>query len=286
MNNKGLEFSIKSLNISTANGFKWQTTLNFTTVRNTVTSLDVPGIAKDADGNRFIDNGILRVVEGKSIAEFFLSPYRGINATNGNAEWTGRTASGADTIVTTVRATDRRYVGSALPKFYGGLNNVISFKGLELSAFFTYTFGNQVHLGELNFTENPANNTFNKSKRLLNYWTETNKEGATFPAKTSASRNVFASNSTNQLLDGSFLRLRNLTLSYTLRGKQLGTKAFDNARVYVSGFNLWTLRAKGWEGRAQDPEVADAGNSNTRQGRSFFTPPQARTIQVGLSANF
>ena len=121
---------------------------------------------------------------------------------------------------------------------------------------------------------------------MLNYWREGNKDGANFPSPTSASRNFFASNSTNQLLDGSYLRLRNITLSYTLRGNQVGTRVFDNLRVYVSGMNLWTLRAKGWEGRGQDPEVADAGNSNTRIGRSFFTPPQAKTVQVGVMASF
>lgn len=285
MENKGIELGLTTTNVRTKD-FTWQTRINFTAIRNKVVSLDVPGIAKDPEGNRFVDNGILRVVEGKSLAEFYLSPYKGINTTTGNAEWTGKTASGADTIVTTVRAGDRRYVGSAMPKFYGGINNTLTWKGIEFSSFFTYTYGNNVFLGDLNFTENPANNSFNKSKRLLNYWREDNKEGATFPARTSASRNVFASNSTNQLLDGSFLRLRNVTLSYTLRGNQVGTKIFESLRIYVSGTNLWTLRADGWEGRGQDPEVADGGNSNTRQGRSFFTPPQAKTVQFGVVAGF
>jgi TonB-dependent starch-binding outer membrane protein SusC len=287
MRNSGLELALNTTNVETSGGFRWTTRFNISSNQNKVISLDVPGIAKDPEGNRFLDNGILRVVEGKTLAEFYLSPYIGINQTTGNAEWNGKTPTGADSIVTTVRAGDRRYVGSALPKFYGGMTNTFTYKGFELSAFLTFTYGNNVHLGELNFTENPANNSFNKSKALLNYWSETNKGGnATFPSKASASRNVFASNSTNQMLDGSYMRLRNVTLSYTLRGSTVGTKVFDNARIYVSGTNLWTLRAKGWEGRGQDPEVSDAGNSNTRQGRSFFTPPQAQTIQVGITANF
>jgi TonB-dependent starch-binding outer membrane protein SusC len=285
MNNTGIELSLNSVNIDLG-GFRWTTRFNISTNQNKVVSLDVPGVAKDPEGNRFLDNGILRVVEGKTLAEFYLSPFKGINQATGNAEWLGKTPTGADTIVISVRAGDRRYVGSALPKFYGGLTNTFSYKGFELSSFFSFTAGNNVFLGELNFTENPANNTYNKSKALLNYWTETNNTAATFPSKTSTSRSFFASNSTNQLLDGSFIRLRNLTLSYTVRGKQLGTKAFESARIYISGMNLWTMRAKGWEGRAQDPEVSDAGNSNTRQGRSFFTPPQAQTIQFGVTASF
>ena len=285
MRNSGVELSLNTVNVETG-GFRWTTRLNISSNQNKVLSLDVPGIAKDPEGNRFLDNGILRVVEGKTLAEFYLSPYKGINQANGNAEWLGKTASGADTTVISVRAGDRRYVGSALPKFYGGMTNTFTYKNFELSAFLTFTYGNNVFLGELNFTENPANNTFNKSKALLNYWREDNKEAATFPAKTSTSRNFFAGNSTNQMLDGSYMRLRNVTLSYTLRGSQLGTKVFESARVYVSGTNLLTFRAKGWEGRGQDPEVSDAGNSNTRQGRSFFTPPQAQTIQVGVAAYF
>ena len=286
MRNSGVELSLNTVNIESAGGFKWTTRFNISSNQNKVISLDVPGIAKDPEGNRFLDNGILRVVEGKTLAEFYLAPYKGINQSNGNAEWLGKTATGADTTVISVRAGDRRYVGSALPKFYGGMTNTLTYKNFELSAFLTFTYGNKVFLGELNFTENPANNTFNKSKVLLNYWREDNKESATFPAKTSTSRNFFASNSTNQMLDGSYMRLRNVTLSYTLRGTQLGTKVFESARIYVSGTNLLTFRAKGWEGRAQDPEVSDAGNSNTRQGRSFFTPPQAQTVQVGVAAYF
>jgi hypothetical protein len=75
-------------------------------------------------------------------------------------------------------------------------------------------------------------------------------------------------------------------LGYTLKGSQLKTKAFQNVRLYVMGQNLWTLRAEGWEGRGQDPEIADAGNNNLRQGQSFFTPPQAKMITGGLNITF
>jgi hypothetical protein len=120
---------------------------------------------------------------------------------------------------------------------------------------------------------------------MLDYWTENNRD-AFSPAPTSATRNVFSQSSSRHLLDGSYVRLRNVSLGYTLKASKLNTKVFKSARIYVMGQNLWTLRAKEWEGRGQDPEVADAGNSNLRQGQSFFTPPQTKMVTGGVNITF
>ena len=277
MTNKGVDLNIQTVNMRTKD-FEWSTNLNVGFLKNEVTSL--PDAALDEDGRPFLGGTNQRAIVGHSLNTFYLPRYVGINAETGDAEWLDRNGE----IVKNASSANRVIVGSAIPKFTGGFTNNFSYKGIDLNVFFNFSYGNDVFLGDLNFTENPTTN-FNKSRQLLNYWTESNKTGAFAPAPTSATRTVFAQNSTLQLLDGSFLRLRNITLGYTLRGKSINAKFFESVRVYVMGQNLWTLRAEGWEGRGQDPEVGYA-SSNTFQGQSFFTPPQVKMITFGASVQF
>lgn len=278
MQNRGIDLLINTVNLQSKN-FSWKSTINLSRYVNEV--IDLPGASKDLDGRPFVGGNDQRAIVGHPVNTFFLVRYNGINPTTGNAEWLDRSGN----VVNTINPNDRVIAGTAIPDLYGSFTNTLTYKGFDLSAMFYFTYGNDVLLGDLNFTENPTTN-FNKSRKLLNYWTETNRENAFAPSPTSATRSIFASTSTNQLLDGSFVRLRNITLGYTLRGRKLGVKWFDGLRLYAMGTNLWTLRDKGWDGRGQDPEIADAGNSNTRQGQSFFTPPQAKMIQFGANLSF
>lgn len=278
MQNRGVDLNIQTTNIRTQSGFEWTTNLNVGFLTNEVTSL--PSGSLDAQGNRFVGGTNQRSIVGHSVNTFYLPRYVGINASNGDAEW----LDAAGNIIKTPSNAARVIVGDAIPDFTGGFSNNFTYKGIDLGILFNFTYGNEVFLGDLNFTENPVGG-FNKSKKVLNYWTESNREDAFVPAIASATKTVFAQNSTLQLLDGSFLRLRNVTLGYTLKGSQLSTKVFQSARVYVMGQNLWTLRADGWEGRGQDPEVGYL-SSNIFQGQSFFTAPQAKTITVGINATF
>ncbi|MDX1941328.1 MAG: TonB-dependent receptor [Saprospiraceae bacterium] len=280
MQNRGVDLNIETVNIRTSGGFEWTTNLNIGFLENEVTSL--PSGSLDAQGNRFIGGANQRAVEGYTVNTFYLPRYVGINSSNGNAEYLDATGN----IATSPSPNYRVIVGSAIPDFTGGFTNNFTYKGIDLGIFFNFTYGNEVYLGDFAFTENPVGG-FNKARVLLNYWTESNREGAFAPAATSATKNTFGQASTRFMLDGSFLRLRNVTLGYTLPAKKVNAKFFQSARIYVMGQNLWTRRADEdlWEGRAQDPEVGYA-SSNTFQGQSFFTPPQAKTITVGLNASF
>ncbi len=280
MQNRGIDLNIETVNVRTQSGFEWTTNLNMGFVTNEVTSL--PGAPTDAQGRRFVGGNNQRAVEGYPVNTFYLPRYVGINASNGNAEWLDTEGN----IVTTPSAAYRVITGDAIPDFTGGFTNNFRYQGFDLGVFFNFTYGNDVYLGDFGFTENPIGG-FNKARVLLNYWTETNREGAFAPSPTSPTRSVFAQPSTRLQLDGSFLRLRNITLGYTLPANKVNAKFFQSARIYVMGQNLWTLRADEdlWKGRAQDPEVGYA-SSNTFQGQSFFTPPQAKVITVGLNATF
>jgi TonB-dependent starch-binding outer membrane protein SusC len=277
MENRGVDITLNTVNVKTKK-FEWKTNFNIGFLKNEVLSL--PDATKDLDNRQFVGTALQRAIVGHSISTFFMVPYKGINPDNGNAEWIARNGS----IINTVSPNERQIVGDAIPDFTGGFSNTINYNGFDFNVFFNFTYGNSIYLGDLTFTENPIGG-FNYARRVADYWTESNRDAA-FPAATSATRNVFSQSSTLHLLDGSFIRLRNISLGYTLKGSQLKTKAFQNVRLYVMGQNLWTLRAEGWEGRGQDPEIADAGNSNLRQGQSFFTPPQAKMITGGLNITF
>jgi TonB-linked SusC/RagA family outer membrane protein len=277
MENRGVDISLNTVNVKTKS-FEWKTSFNIGFLKNEVLSL--PDATKDLQGRQFIGTALQRAIVGNTISTFYMVQYKGINPDNGNAEWLDRDGK----VINTVSPNERVIVGSAIPKYTGGFTNSISYGAFDANIFLNFTYGNKVYLGDLTFTENPVGG-FNYSRKMLDYWTENNRD-AFSPAPTSATRNVFSQSSSRHLLDGSYVRLRNVSLGYTLKASKLNTKVFKSARIYVMGQNLWTLRAKEWEGRGQDPEVADAGNSNLRQGQSFFTPPQTKMVTGGVNITF
>ena len=280
MENRGVDLNIETVNIKTASGFTWTTSLNMGFLTNEVISL--PGASLDDEGRRFIGGSRQRAIEGHPLNTFYLPRYVGINPNTGDAEYLDKEGN----IQNSPSPAYRVIAGSPIPDFTGGFTNNFSFKGFDLSAFFSFSYGNEVYLRDFAFTENPVGG-FNLNRSLLNYWTESNREGAFAPSPDSPTASTFGQNSTRMMLDGSFFRLRNLTFGYTLPASKVNAKFFQSARIYVMGQNLLTFRADEdlWDGRAQDPEVGYV-SSNTFQGESFFTPPQARTITVGINAIF
>jgi TonB-linked SusC/RagA family outer membrane protein len=276
MRNRGVDLNIRTTNIRRSN-FEWRTNFNVGWLQNEI--LELPGAALDDEDRRFIlGSANQRAIVGHSANTFYLVRYNGINE-NGDAEWLDREGNPT----TTYSTSNRVIVGSAIPDFTGGITNSFRYGDLDFSFLFNFVYGNDVYLGDLRFTENTGA-PFNISTRLLDFWTPQNTD-AVVPSPESSTFFNYGQRSTNQLMDGSFLRLRNITLGYTLRGDAVNTKAFGTIRAYVLGQNLLTFTADDFRG--QDPEVNDGGTeTNLRVGESFFTPPQARTITVGINASF
>lgn len=257
----------------------WRISLggNISFIDNEVTSL--PNATEDADGNKFIaGSASQRAVVGRSANEFYLIRYLGVNPETGNAEWLDR--DGNPTISPT--QGDRVFVGNAIPDFVGGLNFNIAYKNLTLSGLFNYTYGNYVMIDDLRFTENPVSG-FNKSTILLDQW-ENSGDVAFAPAQDSPTRFNFAQRSTNQLMDGSYLRLKTLNLRYDLPVRDMGINWIKGLSVYFRGNNLLTFKDSDFRG--QDPEVSDTGTSNLVQGESFFVIPQRKMYTFGLNVTF
>lgn len=273
LRNRGFEASINSDNIRN-NNFYWRTSFSIGFNKNTV--LDLPE-NQDEDGRDFLQGStVQRAVVGHSKNSFYLIRYDGINPENGNAEWLTKDG----TTTTAPVAADRVIAGKADPTFQGGITNTFVYKGFDLTAFFNFTYGNDVYIDGLTFMDNFSSGSYNKSTKLLDYWTTPGQQ-AYAPGLTSATRTTFHQASTQQLFDGSYLRLKTITLGYSLPKSVLAkSNVFSGARIYFLGQNLWTINNSEFRG---DPEVSANGASNMVLGQTFFALPQAKTYTFGVN---
>ena len=178
-----------------------------------------------------------------------------------------------------INDNDRQVIGSSNPYFSGGWNNTFRYKGVSLDVFFTYMYGNDVYAAWKINTSKLGHKNGALAEEARNRWTG---PGSTdlHPRSVSGDTNN-TRNSDRWLEDGSFLRLRSLTLSYTFPEKISRRLAMKSLRVYFQGDNLWlATRYSGW-----DPEVSN--NLDPRfMGVDNFSVPQPRMFCFGLNVTF
>jgi len=173
-------------------------------------------------------------------------------------------------------------VGDPNPDFIAGLTNTFSYKGIDFSFLFQGVFGNQVYNGGGIFMS--ANGDFfdNQTKDQLRRWQKPGDITDVPQARLFEGNGV--GESSRYLSDGSYIRLRTITLGYNLPATLLSKINLTKLRVYVSGQNLLTFTDyQGW-----DPEVNSdtyAGN-NVNQGIDFYSAPQAKTVTFGINIGF
>ncbi len=273
MRNRGYEVSINSDNI-VGRDFTWRTSFNIGFNKNTI--IDLP-VNPDEDGRNFLQgSAVQRAITGYSKNSFYLIRYYGINPQTGNAEWLKKDGA----VTTTPLASDRVIVGKGNPDFSGGITNTFTYKNFDLSAFFNFSYGNDVYLDGLQFADNFSSGSYNKSVKLLNYWKQPGDD-AFAPALNSSTRTTYQQASTKQLMDGSYMRLKTLSAGYSFPKELLQrTKLFTSLRIYFQGQNIWTIKNKDFRG---DPEISANGASNLVLGQSFFALPQAKTFTFGVN---
>lgn len=172
-------------------------------------------------------------------------------------------------------ASDRQILGNGLPKFIFGLTNNFLIKGFDLSIFFQGVQGNTIY----NYARRSMETSDPSQTFLKSYF-----EGAwraDKPSTTLPSIRQWRPTGTDSFFmeDGSFVRLKNVSLGYQL---PLKSKYIKRARVYVSGQNLMTFTKY----RGYDPEVNSDFNSNTSYGVDVYAYPAARTFTVGANFSF
>ena len=178
-----------------------------------------------------------------------------------------------------IDTNDRTMIGRGLPIHTGGFTNDFEYKGFDLSIFFQWSYGNDVLNANRLFFENVNNSrNLNQYATYADRWTPENPTSNIPVAKNSSSNKVVSS---RVIEDGSFLRLKTLTLGYTLPKKALRKWGISTARVYVAGQNLWTI--SGYSG--YDPEVS-IRNSALTPGLDYSAYPRAYAVNFGINLGF
>ena len=274
--NKGVDVELNTVNVRNKD-FEWNTSFNMGFVKNKVLSLPTN---KDEVGRNFLAiSAAQRAIVGHSRNTFYLIRYLGINPTTGDAEWLDKN----DKVTNNPLAADRKIVGSGIPKFTGGFTNSFRYKAFDFSAFFNFAYGNKVLIDGLRFTENIGSPSFNKTTNVLDYW-KTAGDVVFAPRLASSTAPIFNQLSTLQLQDGSYVRLKTVSLGYKLpRSVADKLKVISSARFYVLAQNLFIIQDKNFRG--PDAEVSANGGSLV-QGESFFALPQAKSFTFGLNIGF
>ncbi len=272
ISNKGLELGISTINVD--RDFKWSTDLNLTQNINNVQSIAngdtlFRGYTADGVGNT---NAVL---QGQPLGTFWGLKYLGVDPATGNAIYQDLNNDGR------ISPADGQVIGNAQPKLYGGLTNKFSYKGFDLNVFFQFTYGNKV----LNFTKTSllnagANLADNQSVDALRRW---KNEGDVTEVPRYQQGNTYNNYHSSRFLeDGSYLRLKNVSLGYNLPTRWASKVKLGSVRVFAAGTNLWTLtRYSG-----PDPEVSTLDGSTTSQAIDFFTLPQVKYMTLGVTAKF
>ncbi|MDL2241477.1 SusC/RagA family TonB-linked outer membrane protein [Bacteroidales bacterium OttesenSCG-928-L03] len=283
MTNKGYElsFDLKALNLK---DFQWELGFTLGHYKNEITSLVNPEgyFTTDAYGGQIISQ------VGQPAGMFYGYKTQGVFATEKEATLAGLKKenelggydyfSAGDVIFEDfhqdgiIDEKDKQIIGNPNPDFYGTINTNFNYKQFKLSALFTYSYGNDVYNYYRRMLESGTDFS-NQSKAMLNRWTadgqKTNQPKAVYGDPMENSRF-----SDRWIEDGSFLKLKNVTLSYQVPYKNDYIRGIN---VWVSASNLFTLT----DYLGRDPEVS-AGNSPLTQGIDAGYLPASRTYYVGF----
>lgn len=295
--NKGLELALTTLNFrNEGTGFNWETNFNISFNRNEVTKISDPNPLGLAQGfaSRLIVGQPLGAFYGYRVDHIFQTQDE-INALDAAAKVQSGSSTATYQSTQTrpgdikfkdlngdgrITAADQEVIGNAQPKYYGGITNTFRFMNFDLSAFLQYNVGNKVYNFSRAFTQG-MNATYGQDTEVLNRWTPTN-------TNTTTPRAVYGDPNNNNrasdrfLEDGSYARIKSLTLGYTLPSALLGRVHLRTLRVYAQAQNLVTFTKY----TGLDPEVSTFSGTNTSLGTDFFTFPQARTITGGVTLGF
>jgi len=276
LQNKGIEFEVSTINIDRG-GFRWNSSFNFTYIQNQIVSLfdglqflpANPGLAVGQPVGNPANDGFA------APGSFFLADYVGVNPATGRPMWNDINGN----ITYLPLAADRQYQGSNLATTFGGLNNTVSYKGFEVTAFFTYEYGAVVQDGQYNFLRE------NGTRLSLNGLSVVNDRKWTTPGQITdiprdltinagnEARGVGRNSGSANLLKADFIRLAQLTIAYSFSPTLVRNLGLTRARIYAQGLNLWTYA----DYPGYDPEFVGAGTGQI---------PLTKNYTIGVQIGF
>jgi len=266
MNNAGIEVAINASPIRSTD-FNWNIAFNITRIKNKIVASTQDEVV---DGTKLIKVGEDRY-------QWYLREYAGIDQADGRAMWYRDDANG-NKVTTKVYAEAKQYsgLGSALPKYYGGFNNTLNYKEFDLSVFTYFSLGGKVYDALYQaLMHNGITPGQQMSRDVLNAWSATNTTSTIPRFLPTGNTDLSNSSSSRFLFDGSYMRVKNISLGYTLKKEWASKVKLSTARLFLMAENPFTwAKHKGF-----DPEASIAGTSDN-------DIPNIKTFSIGLSAGF
>lgn len=298
--NKGIELSLNTINVQSRN-FTWRVDGNISFVRNELRSLQSGVNAMYSrsgfDGN-FTENDYVAMV-GSSLGLIYGYEFDGVYQSSDfmttsdgslvlkegitdNKRY-GTVKPGVvkykdqdgDGIITTA---DRTVIGNAIPDFYGGFTNTFYYKGIDLSVMFQYSYGNDVYNATRLYATQTRKARTNLLAETADRWTSVNASNKVPAFDGYITNDIYS----RFVEDGSFLRLKNITLGYTFPRALVGKAHISKLRVYTTAQNLFCIT--GYSG--YDPEVNMASGNPMTPGLDWGAYPKSRVITFGIDIQF
>ncbi len=250
--NKGFELMIGADVIQAANdGFNWHLAFNAGMNRNEITEL--------YGGEDIIKSNKIRSV-GENIDTWYMRKWMGVNPDDGKPQWEMIDEDGNSTLTSNYNKATLQKVGTSTPDWFGGLNSTMTYKNLSLLMNFDFVSGIDLYHASRELYDNDgAYSTFN-AMSLADGWSRWEKPGdiATHPQPFNGGNSLSNKTSSRYIEDGSYIRLRNVTLNYSLSSIK-NVEFLKNMSVYFSAENLITIT----DYSGIDPEVGEDGAAET-----------------------
>lgn len=274
MENKGFEFQLSSKNL--VNELKWNTDFNISFNKSKITSLPGGSIKL---GN-ISDRGLVAIAqEGQPLGTFYGYISDGVDPATGDIKYRDLDGSGD------LSDGDQTIIGNSNPKFTYGLTNDFTYKNWSFNFFFQGVQGNNIFNATKIETEGMVT-PLNQSTAVLNRWTTPGQI-------TDVPRAAFGDDhnskiSSRYIEDGSYLRLKSLTLGYNLPSDLISKLKMSEVKIYITGDNIFTITKYS----GLDPEVSVYGQSgdnplkNIATGVDYGSYPQTREVILGVNLSF
>ena len=287
--NQGIEYRIDA-NIINKGKWSWDLGFNIGFNKNRVTELPnhTPFLQTASSVSQ-------QVKEGQDIYSWYMKEWAGVDPKNGDPLWYVvdeneqyvLDADGNKTTTNNYNATQAKVVGKATPLFSGGLNTQVSWNGIYLHVNTNFMYGNKIY----NYTRqsSDADGAYVGYNQLSiensrQGWTRWEKKGdiATHPKAVLNGNKSANSISSRYLEDGSYFRIKNVTLGYELPKNLIKKAHMTRCRVYLSADNLWT--ATKFSG--MDPEISLTTSAYELAGMYSTNYPVGQTFQAGVEISF
>ncbi|WP_026236160.1 SusC/RagA family TonB-linked outer membrane protein [Pontibacter roseus] len=267
MKNYGFEVQLGYNAIRTAD-FDWRIDVNMSRYKNEITKLPQEEII----------SGTKKLMVGRSIYDFFIREYAGVDPNNGDALYykdvLGEDGKPTGERITTnnINQGSQYYQGTAIPDLVGGVTNSLRFKNFDFSVLVTYSLGGKFYDGNYATLMHPGSYGSAWHKDILNRWTPENRNTDVPRVQNAlATQNGISS---RYLFDATWANVKNINLGYTLPTNLAGKVGLNSVRAFLAVDNAYLYTTE----KGMDPQRSFTGTSD-------FTYPPFRTYTFGLNVN-